>query len=388
MEPTFTDDDFVKYFRVNRAVFNLILQRITPHIKGTDTNWKKAITPAQKLCAVLYVLASGSTTHGAAVATKVSQSVISRALLDVCKAIVTCLAPDFIKMPTKPADLMRNAAAFNKLGKKGKTRVYPKGLVNVIGAIDGTHIPIRNPTAESQEHYGRKGYPSFNCHAACGPDGIFIDVVTGGLGSSHDSSIFRDSPLYKDIIHGQETWWNCRSSINDTSIPLCLVADSAYACETCVMPAFKEHQTVGNQAMRRFNVVHARTRNVIERAFGRLKARWRLLLRKSEIKLVSYATVVMACFVLHNICEAHKVPMPTLDPEYYQMLREYNMMCGLEEEQDFNADISSRQLNVTDEEVAQYISMFHAQPQPVRPRHHDPAAQGREARNAMVVYLQ
>lgn len=390
VEPFFSDEDFIKHFRVNRAVFNYIVERITPHVQGTDTNLKKAITPSQKLCAVLYVLASGSTTHAAAIATKISQPVISRAIRDVCQAIVTTLAPDFIKLPSRPGDLMKNAASFNKLGKKGKHRMHPKGLVNVVGAIDGTHIPIRNPDAQSQEHYCRKGFPSFNCHAACGPDGVFYDVVTGGLGSSHDSSVFRDSPLYRYVIHGPpgEAWWNCRSDVQDTSIPFCLVADSAYACETCVMPAFKEHQTEGNPAMRRYNVVHARTRNVIERAFGRLKARWRMLMRKCEFKLVSYATVVMACFVLHNICETHNVPMPALDPEYYTALAAYNRLCGLQDDHNFNADINSRSCNVTDQEVSQYIAMFHAQPQPVRPRPHDPTGQGREARSAMVVYLQ
>lgn len=47
-------------------------------------------------------------------------------------------------------------------------------------------------------------------------------------------------------------------------------------------------------------------RNVIECAFGRLKARWGALKRAMDINLDDLPAVIYACFILHNFCEENK----------------------------------------------------------------------------------
>lgn len=44
---------------------------------------------------------------------------------------------------------------------------------------------------------------------------------------------------------------------------------------------------------------------VVENAFGRLKGRWRCLLKRLDFKLENVPNVVSACVVLHNMCELY-----------------------------------------------------------------------------------
>ena len=52
-----------------------------------------------------------------------------------------------------------------------------------------------------------------------------------------------------------------------------------------------------------FNYHQSRARMVVENAFGRLKGRWRCLLKRLDMQVDNAAVAVGACVVLHNICE-------------------------------------------------------------------------------------
>ena len=46
---------------------------------------------------------------------------------------------------------------------------------------------------------------------------------------------------------------------------------------------------------------HARARNIIERAFGRLKGRWAILRSPSYFPIKTQCRIIMACALLHNL---------------------------------------------------------------------------------------
>ena len=49
-----------------------------------------------------------------------------------------------------------------------------------------------------------------------------------------------------------------------------------------------------------FNLCHARLRNVIERAFGVVKARFPILKKMAPYSFVAQTKIVMTCFSIHN----------------------------------------------------------------------------------------
>jgi len=58
-----------------------------------------------------------------------------------------------------------------------------------------------------------------------------------------------------------------------------------------------------------FNVYSNNNRVDVEQTFGRLKSRWRCLLKRIDLHYTCVPKVVMACCVLHNILELKKEPI-------------------------------------------------------------------------------
>jgi hypothetical protein len=49
-----------------------------------------------------------------------------------------------------------------------------------------------------------------------------------------------------------------------------------------------------------FNQAHSSLRNVIERSFGVLKMKWRILLHLPSYPITKQAKIIVACMALHN----------------------------------------------------------------------------------------
>jgi hypothetical protein len=63
----------------------------------------------------------------------------------------------------------------------------------VIGAIDGTHIPIVVPSSTMIAHFGRYRENTQNVLAVCDFDMRFTFVVAGWPGSVHDTRVFNEA---------------------------------------------------------------------------------------------------------------------------------------------------------------------------------------------------
>lgn len=168
-----------------------------------------------------------------------------------------------------------------------------KGIPNVIGAIDGTHIKIRAPTQYPQDYFNRKKYYSIAMQVVVDANKKFIDVYCGEPGSLHDSRILRRSELYR----------RCEENMNQF-FPnnMFILGDSAYPVKPWIVPPFKDNGGL-TDAHRRFNKVHSSTRVVVENSIGLLKNRFRRILNFTEqLHINLIVNIIYATCVLHNMC--------------------------------------------------------------------------------------
>ena len=160
----------------------------------------------------------------------------------------------------------------------------------VIGAIDGTHIPIHNPGgADAQRYIIRKGFHSLNIQVCCDATSLIRSVVARWPGSTHDAKIFHESNLKQRFENGK--------------IPGILLGDNGYPCLHYLLTPLLNPQT---QAERHYNKAHKATRNVIERTFGILKRRYPCLHFPLRTSLQNSYAIIIAVCVLHNIVILHR----------------------------------------------------------------------------------
>lgn len=93
---------------------------------------------------------------------------------------------------------------------------------------------------------------------------------------------------------------------NYGEIPLVTIGDSAFPRFPWLLKAYRENTP--DEKERYYNTKLHSARVVTENAYGMLKGRWRILYKKTEMKLYNLKYVVMACVMLHNLCIATNDP--------------------------------------------------------------------------------
>ncbi|XP_025813055.1 uncharacterized protein LOC112890368 [Panicum hallii] len=164
-----------------------------------------------------------------------------------------------------------------------------------IGAIDGTHVRASVPKHKEASFRGRKSYPTQNVMAAVDFNLRFTFVLAGWEGTAYDALVLRDALERENGLRVPQGKF--------------YLVDAGYGAKPGFLPPFhgvRYHLNEwGNNPVQNekelFNHRHSSLRVTVERAFGSLKRRFKIL--DDATPFFPFSTqveIVVACCIIHN----------------------------------------------------------------------------------------
>ncbi len=282
--PSYSDCTFRSHFRLSRSSAEILVGLLArcPEIPSEHLRGRPPVSVEKQLLITMWVLGNPETIRSVSDRFNVTKSSVFRIVRRICHAIVNNLAAQFICWPSG-----------ERLKQVTEQFQRKKGLPHCIGAIDGTHIPIKAPYDNPEQYVNRKKFHSVQLQGVCDADRFFTDVYCAYPGSVHDARVLRNSPLYQDA-----------ERLESVVFPECtyIIGDAAYPLKTWLVTGFKNNGKLTRE-QRQFNYFLSSTRMKIEHTFGLLKGRFRELKVMMDIdKVEDIPLIVTSACVLHNFC--------------------------------------------------------------------------------------
>ena len=175
-------------FRMKHSTFLQIVQLVRPRLEKQDTQLRKAIPIEKRVGVALWRLSTRNSFRSIEKTFSIGKSTAVQTTAEFCKEIVR-LSHLFIKFPSNRRDIAEAIVKFKQ--------DYQSELPQVVGAIDGTHIPIQNPSVEGKaDYFSRTQKYTIGLQGLVRSNLLFLDVATGFPGSCHDSRNLRNSSLF------------------------------------------------------------------------------------------------------------------------------------------------------------------------------------------------
>lgn len=168
-----------------------------------------------------------------------------------------------------------------------------RGIPDVVGAIDGSHIPVLAPSSNREDFFNRNGYYSILLQCIVSAQCLIWDYDFGWGGSLDNGNLFKMSTAGKRCATGDLGKY-------------ALVADTPYAPRVWMLVPYKDTRGSLSRMKCQWNCEQFNTRMPVKKAFGMLKSRFRILTKRMDMTLGNISKIVSTCLVLHNLCILHQ----------------------------------------------------------------------------------
>ena len=137
-----TDEEFKANFRLDRTSFYALVEELKPRLSPIARSFNpRTLCATIKVALTLYYLKDTGSLRMVANQFGIAKSTASLTIRQVCSAINEILGPRLIKFPSLREEVEATMAGFKR----------KFGFPMVLGCIDGTHIPIQQPTENASD---------------------------------------------------------------------------------------------------------------------------------------------------------------------------------------------------------------------------------------------
>lgn len=298
MEAPLRDAHWRSLYGLSYPVFTTVVDKLKPHITASNLSLPSDYAVAM----VLSRLAHGYSAATLASRYSLEPYLISKITNMVTRLLATKLYPEFIKIPVSRRRLIETTQAFEEL----------TSLPNMCGAIDGSPVKLHRIPGDQTGgnlYKCRYGFPSILLQVVADHKKVFWDVCVKAPGATDDATHFRDSLLYNRLVSG-DVVWDKVINIRGHHVRPYIVGDWCYPLLSFLMTPFSPNGA-GTPAQNLFDGMLMKGRSVVVEAIGLLKGRWKIL-QDLNVGLNHAPQTIVACCVLHNLCQVAREPEPEI----------------------------------------------------------------------------
>jgi hypothetical protein len=274
---SFIERMFKKRTRVSHGTFKFLCEKLDPFLKKKDTRMRVAISVETRIAVYLCRLGTGNGLLLVGEVYGIVECTTSYIIREFNKVVRKHLLRVLVQFPSE-LQFKVLASQFEAL----------HGIPYIVSAIDGLHIPVLAHVIGREDYYCRKSFHSTILLGIIDVNYKFWDFEFGRTSSLHDSSNFQ---VTKVGIAFMERKY----------MPYILIGDPAYPVRPWMYCPFEGQKDGLFRCRTNWNFIESSTRMCVERAFGILKGRWRIIMKRCDIPLRMVSDVVYTCIVLQNL---------------------------------------------------------------------------------------
>lgn len=293
--PEQSESSFERRFRMPRSVFNVIFEKVVLHSaymrKGLkpDALGRMGISPLVKVMCALRQIAYGIPSDLSEELFNVSETTARKCLVEFCTSVLNCFASLYLREPNI-SDLERIERQFARAGFPG-----------CIGCLDCAGWSWKNcPVALQGIMKGKDGEPTLRMEAICDLDLWVWSFQFGLPGAFNDLNILEVSNHFNRVLAGEFPQVEPSYTLSGE------VFNWYYYLTDGIFPAWKifikSVQEAGTARLTWYKARQEGARKCVERLFGVLFRRFKIMFIPSEIWSVAIMTsVAKAAIVMHNM---------------------------------------------------------------------------------------
>ncbi|CAN7948745.1 unnamed protein product, partial [Ixodes pacificus] len=301
---------FRQVFRVSPATFRFLVESCRCLLERETTIMREPISIEKRVAVGLYRLCSIAEDRTIPHLFGIGRSTVNVMYKDFCNVIIEKLEGDWLRM-VRADDMSAHMREF--------FAVF--GFPQAVGALDGCHFPILPPKEHGTEYYNYKGWHSIRLLALVDHRYRFRYINLGTPGRCHDSNVYGRSQLRTLVDSAQ--FQSPTVAIEGTAIAPIILCDQAFPLTTNLLKPFASATSETREAVFNYNL--SKTRRIVENAFGRLKARFRFIMKRMECQLPNAKRAIRAACILHNICEEFR---DKVEQQWEHEARELDDLCA------------------------------------------------------------